>query len=178
MTIKSLTIDGVFLLQNFIAKDERGYFVKTFHAKDFFQNDLETEFRESYYSLSTKGVIRGMHFQLPPFDHNKLVYVTSGEILDVVVDLRKKSPTYGQYVTAKLCEGSDSIYIPKGCAHGFLTVSEQALVVYNVSTEYQPSADAGIRWDTFGFEWLGVKEPVISQRDRSFSPMHEFKSPF
>ena len=178
MTTKPLAIEGVYLLRNFVATDERGYFVKTYHAQQFAELGLETAFRESYYSMSVKGVIRGMHFQLPPHDHNKLVYVTSGEILDVVVDLRKNSTTYKQYLTVSLTERSDSIYIPKGCAHGFLTLTDQAQVVYTVSTEYSSEADAGIRWDSFGFDWLDTQEPVISTRDQTFVTLNDFSSPF
>ncbi len=161
-----------------MAEDERGFFVKTFHESLFKNNGLQSHFKESYYSMSKKNIIRGMHFQLPPHEHEKLVYVTNGEILDVVVDIRKGSLTYGHYVTATLKEKSDSIYIPKGCAHGFLTISDSATVVYNVSSVYEPTADAGIRWDSFGFDWLGVKKTIISKRDQGFLSFSEFKSPF
>src|SRR4051812_18610739 len=97
--IQPLAIEGVYLLHNFLAEDERGTFVKTFNESAFKKNDLQTNFRESYYSTSKKNVIRGMHFQLPPDEHEKLVYVTNGSILDVILDIRKGSPTYGEYIT-------------------------------------------------------------------------------
>lgn len=176
--LQSLLIEGCFLVNNFFAEDIRGSFIKTFHYDNFLLNGLQTSFKESYYSTSYKDVIRGMHFQTPPHEHEKLVYVTNGKILDVILDLRVKSSTYLQYITVELVEKSSSIYIPKGCAHGFLTLSEEATVVYNVSTVYNPEFDAGVRWDSFGFDWLDVGLPIISPRDRSFDKVSEFNSPF
>lgn len=177
MNIENLGIEGCYLIQNFVAHDNRGCFVKTFHEENFRNEKLQTEFRESYYSLSKKNVIRGMHFQIPPYEHDKLVYVTQGEILDVVLDIRKASATYGKYISVKLNAFNYSIYIPKGCAHGFLTISEEATVVYNVSTVYNPSADGGILWNSFEFDWLN-NNSIISERDKSFQSFKEFNSPF
>lgn len=167
MKTESTSIEGIWLLQNFISQDKRGTFVKTFHADAFREQGLATDFQENYYSVSHKDVIRGMHFQLPPHAHEKLVYVTQGNILDVIVDLRPASATYGQHVAITLSEYTQAIYIPKGCAHGFLTLSETATVVYNVTSVYAPQADAGIRWDSFGFEWP-VQTPIVSDRDAAF----------
>lgn len=178
MNLHPLAIEGVFLLENFKAEDDRGFFVKTFHEETFKANGLQTHFKESYYSISVRNVIRGMHFQLPPHDHEKLVYVTDGEILDVVLDIRNASPTYGQFLTVTLTEKSNSIYIPKGCAHGFLTISDRATVVYNVATVYQPTADAGIRWNSIGYDWQGINEPIISPRDWAFDSLSDLNSPF
>ena len=119
-----------------------------------------------------------MHLQLPPHEHIKLVYVTHGEILDVILDLRKNSNTFGEYLTIPITSYSNSLYIPKGCAHGFLTVSEEATVVYNVSTVYNPQADTGIKWDSFGFDWFGVRDPILSERDHNFVNFKDFNSPF
>ncbi len=177
MKFENLGIEGCYLVKNFVAHDKRGTFVKTFHEEDFRSEGLQTEFKESYYSLSKKNVIRGMHFQTPPHEHDKLVYVTHGEILDVVLDIRKASKTFGQFISVHLTALSDSIYIPKGCAHGFLTLSSEATVVYNVSTVYNPLADAGILWSSFGFDWQ-VKEPIVSDRDNSFESFEVFNSPF
>lgn len=173
MKTKSTSIEGVWLLENFVSLDKRGTFVKTFHANAFREQGLTVDFQESYYSISHKNVIRGMHFQLPPYEHDKLVYVTQGDILDVIVDLRSASSTYGQYVAISLPEHTHAVYIPRGCAHGFLTLSETATVVYNVTSVYAPQADAGIRWDSFGFEWP-VQAPIISDRDSEFKMMNEF----
>jgi dTDP-4-dehydrorhamnose 3,5-epimerase len=165
MDIISTNLDGVFEIQNRKFEDQRGLFVKTFHEDVFRDKGLETSFKESFYSVSKKGVLRGMHFQLPPDDHAKLVFVTDGEILDVAVDIRKDSSTFGQYFSTKLSSGNaKSLYMSKGFAHGFLTLSESATVVYMTTTVHTPKSDAGIRWDSFGFNW-GVTNPVISERD-------------
>lgn len=164
---KELSIKGLYLVSNFLARDERGMFVKTFHENKFHEIGFNDYFKESYYSQSFKNVIRGMHFQISPFDHEKLVYVTAGKILDVVLDLRTKSPTYGKYEIIELNEFKHSVFIPKGCAHGFLTLSDKATVVYNVSTVYTPEADKGVLWKSFGFSWP-AEYPIVSQRDTSF----------
>ena len=166
------SIQGVFLVENFVAKDTRGLFVKTISAIKLESMGFQHSFRESYYSKSYRNVIRGMHFQIPPYDHDKLVYVTEGNILDVVFDIRISSPTYGKYISFNLSAFGYSVIVPKGCAHGFLTLSEIATVVYNVTSEYEPTADKGIHWNSFGFNW-GVKDPVISDRDKSFPDFND-----
>ncbi len=170
-------IKGVYLIKNFVAHDQRGSFIKTFHKEKFREIGFQHEFRESYYSLSVKNVIRGMHFQRPPHDHEKLVYVTAGKILDVVLDLRITSPTFGQSIAVEMVEHSHSIFIPKGCAHGFLTLSDTATVAYSVTTVYDKDADDGIRWDSFGFNWP-VTDPILSERDRSFGALNEQEAIF
>ncbi|GGF20580.1 dTDP-4-dehydrorhamnose 3,5-epimerase [Hymenobacter cavernae] len=177
MKVKPTALEGVMVLDNFVSQDKRGTFVKTFHAQSFQANALASEFKESYYSESYKNVIRGMHFQLPPHEHDKLVYVTQGDILDVIVDLRQTSGTYLQHVAIPLSANQQSVYIPRGCAHGFLTLSDTATVVYNVTSVYEPSADAGIKWDSIGFDWP-VTEPIISDRDNAFVSMRDFPSAF
>jgi dTDP-4-dehydrorhamnose 3,5-epimerase/CDP-3, 6-dideoxy-D-glycero-D-glycero-4-hexulose-5-epimerase len=171
-SFKELEIKGVYLVENFVAQDRRGTFVKTIHKDKLQEIGFTDEFRESYYSLSVKNVIRGMHFQRPPHDHEKLVYVTAGKILDVILDLRTSSSTYGKSIAVELSEFSYSVYIPKGCAHGFLTLSDTATVVYNVTTVYNKEADDGIRWNSFGFDWP-VTGPVLSDRDLSFKTLQE-----
>ena len=177
MNFVHLAIDGVYEIHNFSVNDERGVFVKTFNEELFQKIDFKDSFKESYYSSSAKNVIRGMHFQLSPQEHEKLIYVTEGEILDVVVDLRKKSSTFKKFLTIKLSAFGSSIFIPKGCAHGFLTLSASATVVYNVTTIYSPSNDSGILWNSFGYNW-DIEVPIISERDQSFKRLEDFKSPF
>lgn len=168
MNIIKTNLDGVFEIQNKKFEDQRGVFIKTFHENIFKETGLESDFKESFFSISRKGVLRGMHFQLPPKDHAKLVYVTGGEVLDVAVDIRKGSLTYGQYFATILSqENAKSLYIGKGYAHGFLTISESATIVYLTSTVHSPENDTGIHWDSFGFDW-GVKKPILSERDGSF----------
>jgi len=176
--IKTCKIKGCLELQPKVFADNRGKFVKVFHEQAFANLGLETNFVEEYYSVSNKHVIRGLHFQLPPMDHVKMVYCVQGEAMDVVVDLRLNSPTYGQHVSFKLSSSkANSIYIPKGLAHGFCALSENTIMVYNVSTVYSPEHDAGISWDSVGIEWP-TQEANLSQRDLSFCTLTEFNSPF
>lgn len=170
-------IEGVYTIDNFHAEDIRGIFVKTYQAEKFKEGGVEEIFKESYYSRSFKNVIRGMHFQTPPHDHIKMVYVTEGEIMDVVLDLRRNSSTFGKSIAVNLKEFGRSLLIPKGCAHGFLTLTDTATVVYLVSSVYYQAADTGILWNSFGFDW-GISSPIISERDRSFVKLTHFDSPF
>ena len=176
--MKESKLPGCFELQANKLVDDRGAFVKTFHAPTFRALGLNTEFIEEYYSISDKNVVRGMHFQRPPDDHVKLVYCTSGLVMDVVIDLRKGSPTYGQHVVFELSsDKANMVYIPKGMAHGFCVLSDQATMVYNLSTVYSPECDSGVRWDTAGIDWP-VITPIISSRDQDSFSLDEFDSPF
>lgn len=178
MNIIKTKLDGVFIIEPVVFNDDRGEFVKTFHKDTFIKHNMAFDFLESYYSTSQKGVIRGMHFQAPPQDHVKLVYVTRGSIKDVVLDLRKGSPTYGQSESFELSDKNHhSVYIGKGFAHGFLSLADDSSVTYCQTTQYSKDHDGGIRFDSFGFDW-GVKEPIMSQRDKAFPGLKEFDSPF
>lgn len=158
--------------------DNRGSFVKTFHKDGFLKNHLEVQFDEDYYSVSHKGVLRGLHFQLPPNDHIKVVYCVSGEVMDVVVDLRVGSPTFGAYEIFQLsADKLNMVYIPKGLAHGFYACKEPAIVMYKASTVYSPESDCGIHWDSLGIPWPD-KTPIISERDSQFPSFEQFSSPF
>lgn len=176
--LKPSQIEGCFEMQPKVMGDERGRFVKVFHEQAFSAQGLETKFAEEYYSVSHKNVIRGLHFQLPPMDHVKMVYCVAGEVLDVVVDLRVGSPTYGQHAMFELSAAkANSIYIPKGMAHGFCVLSEQAIMVYKVSTVYSPAQDAGILWNSVGIQWP-ITDALMSVRDQGFPTFEQFKSPF
>jgi dTDP-4-dehydrorhamnose 3,5-epimerase len=169
-------LDGVFEIENSKFEDHRGSFVKTFNKDIFSENGLNYNFKESFYSVSKKNVLRGMHFQLPPHDHAKLVYVVDGDILDVALDIRQKSSTFGDYFSTRLSsENAKALYIEKGFAHGFLTLSKSATVVYLTSTVHASKYDTGVHWDGFGFDWNGVKNPVISKRDSSFNVLSELR---
>lgn len=174
MIFKPTSLDGVLEIESNKIGDHRGAFVKTFHADTFRQNNLESDFKESYYSVSKKGVLRGMHFQIPPHDHAKLVYVTEGVILDVVVDIRKPSPTFGRNFSINLSsKNAKSIYMDKGFAHGFLALSDSATVVYLTSSVHSPESDTGIKWDSFGFSWPeGPKK--VSERDSKLITISEY----
>lgn len=158
--------------------DARGTFVKTFHETILKEKGINFVLRESYFSLSKKDVIRGMHFQLPPHHHSKIVFCPQGAILDVIVDLRKSSPTYGQHFAHELsAENHLAYFIPEGFAHGFKSLTDDAITYYLVSSEYSQQHDTGIRYDSIGYGW-GVDAPIISERDLSFVNMKEFDSPF
>lgn len=178
MEMRDTQIPGCYELLPRVMRDQRGSFVKTFHAEQFSALGLRTAWAEEYYSLSYRGVLRGLHFQLPPHDLDKIVYCPSGRVLDVVLDLRVGSPAFGRHCTFDLnCEVANMIYIPKGCAHGFYTISDQALMCYKVSAVYAPEADTGILWSSAGVDWPGA-EPLISPRDASFPMLQQFDSPF
>lgn len=178
LTFQKTELPGCFEIQPKIFSDQRGVFVKTFHHDYFKAQGLNLLWQEEYYSVSKKGVLRGLHFQTPPHDHEKLVYCTQGEVLDVVVDLRAGSPTEGRHATFHLkAETANMVYIPKGFAHGFLALSESATMMYKVATVYAPEHDAGILWNSAGIEWP-VETPVLSGRDKSFPTLEEFVSPF
>lgn len=171
-------LEGCFQLRPFFAEDERGTFVKIFHEERFAELGLPTEWREEYYSYSRKDVIRGMHFQTPPHDHEKIVYCMQGRVLDVVVDLRKNSSTYGQHVALELdAARGHGLFIPKGMAHGFLALTEGVLMAYKVTTVYASSNDAGIHWDSFGVDW-SIKQPIVSARDSAHPEFEKFNTPF
>ena len=159
-------------------EDHRGSFIKTFNKEFFEENWLSSDFKESFFSISHKDVIRGMHFQLPPMDHDKLVYVVRGRILDVIVDLRKWSPTEWKFLSFELSQENNHIlYIPKWCAHWFLSLENNSIVIYMQNTIYSPEKDSGIRYDSFGME-RPTNNPIVSEKDKKFKWIEEFDSPF
>lgn len=178
MKVIPTKIHGCFEIFPIINKDTRGFFVKTFHTPSFKKLGLNTLFKEEYYSISKKNVIRGMHFQLPPHDHIKLVYCISGKVMDVVVDLRLGSPSYGKHLSIDLSfKKKNMVYIPKGIAHGFCSLSKSSILIYKTSTVHFPKNDTGIRWNSANISWPN-KNLIISDRDKSFPTLKEFKSPF
>lgn len=171
-------IAGLYVLKNPVFKDNRGIFNKPFSGNDYEKNDLEYNFKEFYYSLNHKNSLRGMHFQFPPMDHVKLVYVSNGSIIDVVLDIRINSETYGKYFTTILnAEDGAALYIPRGFAHGFLSNEGGTIVNYAQTSCYSKDHDAGIRFDTFGFDWC-VSDAIVSDRDKNFLSFSDFISPF
>jgi len=159
-------------------EDARGRFVKTMHAEFFKQHNLNTAFVEQYYTISVRGTLRGLHFQTPPHDHDKLVICSDGEVFDVVVDLRRKSPTFGEHRVFNLsAAGANQIYIPAGLAHGFYTKSEQATLIYNVTSVHNGAHDAGIHHASAGIPWP-AEDIIISERDANLPPLSAYDSPF
>lgn len=154
-------------------EDDRGFFARTYCAREFEQQGLLARVAQSSVSFSKrKGTLRGMHYQAPPFAEAKLVRVTQGALHDVIVDLRRESPTYLQWIAVELtAENRRMLFIPEGFAHGFLTLSDDVEVAYQLSEFYTPEAQRGARHDdpAFGIQWPGRVE-VISERDRSWPP--------
>lgn len=170
--------EELYILETVNFVDNRGAFQKLFNHDWFENNNLKTDFKEFYFSVSQKNVIRGMHFQLPPHDHVKLVYVSKGSIVDVVVDLRKKSETYGQYFSVQLNDkNARYLYIPTGFAHGFLSLEDNTIVNYAQTSCYSKEADCGIAYNSFDFDWEVVC-PILSDRDLTFEKFENFKSVF
>jgi dTDP-4-dehydrorhamnose 3,5-epimerase len=182
MKFTKTKLNDVYIVEQNVFKDNRGSFVKTFQQSEFIKRGLECDFKESYYTKSKEDVIRGMHFQVPPHDHAKLVTITQGSIVDVILDLRLSSSTYGEFIFVELSrENRKSVYIPRGCAHGFGVISDIAISYYMTTTEHNPKYDEGLLYDSFGFDWhkkSAIQKPIISNRDSGFVKFDNFISPF
>lgn len=171
-------ISGCYEIIPVIRRDPRGMFIKIAHAPEFKELGLETCFKEEYYSVSRKRVLRGLHFQAPPKALSKLVFCVEGNIFDAVVDLRKKSKTYGRSFTILIStKKANMLYIPKGCAHGFYALSKKVVMLYKTSEVHSPEHDKGILWNSVGIKWPS-SEVILSPRDASFPEFKDFKSPF
>lgn len=178
MKITATMINGCFLIQLNMMKDDRGRFVKVFHEDIFREHKLVTHFTEQFYTVSRKRVLRGLHFQLPPHDHAKIIYCVQGSIFDAALDIRVGSPTFGKALTVELsAENGRALYFPKGIAHGFYALSDEALMVYNVSSTYSPAHDTGILWNSAAINWPDP-DPIVSERDCGFLTFADFQSPF
>jgi dTDP-4-dehydrorhamnose 3,5-epimerase len=175
-TFTKTNIEGVILIEPRVFGDERGYFMETYNKAEFIKAGITCEFVQDNQSKSTKGVLRGLHYQRQ-YPQAKLVRVTKGEVFDVAVDLREGSPTYAQYVGIILsAEKKNMLYIPKGFAHGFLVLSDEAEFTYKCDEFYHPEDEGGIRWDdpAIGIEWpeVGV-EYLVKNRDHRFPPFRQ-----
>lgn len=181
MKISPLKLKGTYEITLNPRHDERGYFVRTYDEAIFNQYGMTNNWVQENQSLSKKkGVIRGLHFQNPPHAETKLVRVVLGAIFDVFVDLRKNSETYGQWDGIELSSDNyKAVYIPKGFAHGFCTLTEDAIVCYKVDSSYAPEAEGGLKWkDEFiGIEWP-INEPLISEKDSRWGKLTDFDTPF
>ena len=153
--------------------DSRGSFLKSLYSP--FLDGISIH--EQYITTSCPDVVRGMHFQVPPFEHHKIVTCITGSALDVVLDLRSRSSTFLKYESVKLLPCGPSIIIPPGFAHGFLALEADTRLLYNVSSPYSPIHDKGVHFASFGFTWP-VQSPIISDRDRALPPVDTFQSPF
>ena len=181
MEVKKTKINGVFLLKPQIFEDNRGYFFESFNANKFNEaTDLNVQFVQDNQSLSSKNVLRGLHFQHPPFAQSKLVSVIKGEVLDVVVDIRKDSVTYGEYIAEYLSEENHhQLYIPEGMAHGFLTLKNHTIFSYKCSNYYHKDSEDGIIWNdsNLNIKW-NIKKPLVSEKDQLVQNFSSFVSPF
>lgn len=175
----STALEGVFIFDIPHFQDERGSFTKLYHEQITNIQDFNAfQIKELYYSFSSKGAVRGMHFQTPPAQHAKIVTCPKGGIQDVILDLRKKSTTYGRYITLELNEQSGkAIYIPEGCAHGFQSLEEHSMTLYLVSSVHDPERDEGIHYDSFGMKWP-LPITSISKRDSNFPLFKDWATPF
>lgn len=178
MKLLASELPGCFQLLFNERPDGRGSFVKTFQSTAFRELGLEASFAESFYSISEEGVLRGMHFQMPPADGAKLIYCLQGAVMDVALDLRVGSPTFGRCTVFQLsCKQAAAAYIPRGVAHGFISTDGPATLVYHVSSEYDRNLDSGILWSSLDIEWP-ISNPILSERDHSWSTLQAFRSPF
>lgn len=170
-------IKGVWVIEPKVYVDERGYFMESF-KKDLFEENIgKIDFIQDNESRSTKGVLRGLHYQRGFFSQAKLVRVLQGRVLDVAVDLRRNSPTFGQYVAVELSEeNKKQLFVPRGFAHGFLVLSEHAVFSYKVDNTYSPSHEASLLWNDpeVGIDW-GIDETdiILSAKDKEAKPLSE-----
>ncbi|MDQ3073112.1 MAG: dTDP-4-dehydrorhamnose 3,5-epimerase [Bacteroidota bacterium] len=181
----SLTLDytdfaGAVIIRPQVFSDSRGHFLETFNRRRWLEYDLPAEFVQDNQSKSAKFTLRGLHFQRPPFQQGKLVRVIHGSALDIAVDLRKASPTYGHHIAIEL-RGDEHIqlYIPEGFAHGFITLEEDTIFAYKCTSYYTPEAEGGLPWNDLDLDipWP-TSNPVLAAKDTSYAPFSSFDSPF
>lgn len=182
MNVIKTAIDGVVIIEPHIFEDSRGYFFESFSQREFDEKVCPVKFVQDNESKSSYGVMRGLHFQRPPFTQSKLVRCVKGAVLDVAVDIRKGSPTYGQHVAVELTEDNHrQFFIPKGFAHGFSVLSETVVFQYKCDEFYHPEADGGISIldDSLGIDWrLPMNQALLSEKDTKHILFKDFDSPF
>ena len=182
MEVIKTSIEGVVIIEPRIFRDARGYFFESFSQKEFDEKVRPIQFVQDNESMSSYGVMRGLHFQRPPYTQSKLVRCVRGRVLDVAVDIRKGSPTYGQHVAVELTEENHrQFFIPRGFAHGFAVLSETAVFQYKCDNFYAPQADGGIsiKDESLGIDWqIPVEKAILSEKDLRHIRLEEFDSPF
>ncbi|MHC1707043.1 MAG: dTDP-4-dehydrorhamnose 3,5-epimerase [Bacteroidales bacterium] len=180
MKIEHTDIYDIILIKPKIFQDNRGYFFESFHKEILAQAGIHEEFVQDNQSLSARGIIRGMHFQVPPFAQGKLVRVIKGAVIDVAVDLRKSSPTYGKHIKQELNEENKMMmWIPAGFAHGFLSLEDNTIFHYKCTQYYNKQSEICLRWDDpdLNIQWGDLK-PFLSEKDQSGDIFRNFLSPF
>ena len=180
MKINKTFIEDLLIIEPQLFKDDRGFFYESYNKINL-DKVIDIVFVQDNESKSKKGVIRGLHFQRPPFEQTKLVRCVSGKIIDVVVDLRTNSKTYGKSLSIELSsENNKQLFIPKGFAHGYQVISDEAIVNYKIDEYYNPDSGSGIIWNDkdLSIEWARDLSPILSKKDLKLSSFKELKSPF
>ncbi len=181
MKIEKTTLAGIIIIEPRVFGDDRGYFFESFNQKQFReQTGINVDFIQDNESKSQKGVLRGLHFQVPPVAQDKLVRVVQGSIFDVAVDLRKSSTTFGKSIVAKLsAENKKQLFIPKGFAHGFLALENDTILSYKCSEYYSPEHEVGLLWndEDLAIDW-GILNPLLSDKDKNGKKFVAFNTPF
>ena len=182
MKITKTEIEGVVIIEPRIYEDARGYFFEAFSEREFAEQVCDCHFVQDNEAKSSFGVIRGLHFQLPPHAQSKLVRVISGRILDVAVDIRKSSPTFGKYVAVELSdENHRQVFIPRGFAHGYSVLSEEAIVAYKCDNYYAPESEGAITWNDadLAIDWqIPAEKVILSEKDKHHPTLAECKTLF
>ena len=182
MEVIKTAIDGVVIIEPKVFKDQRGYFFESFSQREFEAKVRKINFVQDNESMSSYGVMRGLHFQRPPYTQSKLVRCVKGKVLDVAVDIRKGSPTYGQHVAVELSEDNHrQFFVPRGFAHGFAVLSDTAVFQYKCDNFYAPQADAGIsiKDESLVIDWkIPTDMVILSEKDTLHSCLKDFDSPF
>jgi dTDP-4-dehydrorhamnose 3,5-epimerase len=180
MEVIRTEIPDLLIIQPKIFEDPRGYFYESYNKKAFSEKGINAGFVQDNQSLSQKGVLRGLHFQNPPYAQGKLVSVMKGAVLDIAVDIRKNSPFYGKYVSIELSEKNKTIFwIPEGFAHGFITLENDTIFTYKCTNFYNKNSEGCIKWDdaNINIDWR-LKDPLLSEKDKLGIPFTEFISQF
>lgn len=180
MEIIKTSIPDVLIIKPQVFEDSRGYFFESYNKEKFLQHGLDQNFVQDNESKSVKNVVRGLHFQAPPFAQGKLVRVMKGAVLDVAVDIRKNSPYYGRWTSVVLTEENKWMYwVPPGFAHGFATLQDNTVFFYKCTNVYNKASEGSIRWNDpdLGIDWK-LENPVLSEKDQSSPLFRNFESPF
>ncbi|WP_373600023.1 dTDP-4-dehydrorhamnose 3,5-epimerase [Paraclostridium bifermentans] len=168
-------LDGCVEIIPNVFKDKRGKSIKIYHNTTFKNLGITEEFKEDLIVTSNKGTLRGLHFQKKPYEQSKLIYCLKGSALDVILDIRKSSNTYGKYICINISANKGNmIYIPKGFAHGYLALEDDTIIGYKMSQEYNPEYEDGIKWDSLDIPW-NIESPIISERDKLFKSFSDYK---
>ncbi|MCF2876602.1 MULTISPECIES: dTDP-4-dehydrorhamnose 3,5-epimerase [unclassified Tenacibaculum] len=182
MNFTKTEIPEVIIIEPKVFGDNRGYFLESYNQKEFESNIGTVNFIQDNESKSVKGVLRGLHFQSPPFAQAKLVRCIEGKVLDVAVDIREGSPNYGKHVAVELSsDNKRQLFVPRGFAHGFVVLSDEAIFSYKVDNYYSPNHDSGIKWDDsdLNINWnIDVSDVNLSEKDKNLIAFKDFKSPF